>query len=121
MLASILAATSIANPSDRIPVLVRLGELAEESRLDGLFGTLLASRYRVENYHYELLRKLNRAGRLLIILDALDEMKHGMTIAAFRREIGRLFELHEGDSRLLLLGRPNALVILYLTNPSTRI
>jgi hypothetical protein len=107
-LARLLAEQSVADPLARIPVLVRLGDLAEETRLDGLFGTLLASRYHVDTWHYDLFRELNRFGRLIIIFDALDEMKHGMTFVTFKREVARLFELHEGQSRIILLGRPNA-------------
>jgi len=107
-LACDLAVEALRDPAVRLPVLVPLGEIAEENSLDGLFGKLFASRYRVDGYHYDVFRELNRLGRLLIILDGFDEMKHGMTFPVFQRECDRLFSLHEGDARVMLLGRPNA-------------
>ena len=107
-LARELAEESLRDVGARIPILVTLGEITDESSLDGLFGKLLASRYRVDGYHFQALRALNRNGRLVIIFDGLDEMKHGMTFDVFERECLKLFELNEGDSRIVLLGRPNA-------------
>ena len=107
-LARRMAEATVADPAARIPILVPLGEISEENSLSGLFGKLLADRYRIDNYHFEAVKELNRLGCLLIIFDGLDEMKHGMTFSVFERECLRLFELHEGNSRILLLGRPNA-------------
>jgi len=107
-LAAELAARSQKDPSARIPILVRLGDIADENSIEGLFGRLLSARYRIENYHFETFLELNTLGRLVIILDGLDEMKHGMTYPAFQRQCNRFFELQQGDARLLLLGRLSA-------------
>jgi hypothetical protein len=104
-LARDLAQSYFASSAARIPILVPLGEISDENSLEGLFGKLFTSRYRIEGYHYDTFRELNRLGRLVIIFDGLDEMKHGMTIASFHRQCSKLLELHEGGARLILLGR----------------
>lgn len=95
------------DPSARIPIRVPLGEISDETSLEGLFGKLLNARYRCEGYHYDVFRELNRQGRFVVILDGLDEMKHGMTFPVFQRECSRLLGLAEGNARVILLGRPN--------------
>lgn len=82
-----------------------MGEIVDEQTVDGLIGKVLASQHRVSNYHYHLFHALNDAGRLLIIFDGLDEMKHGMTLSMFEQNINNLLGLDRGNSRILLLGR----------------
>jgi hypothetical protein len=57
------------NRVSRIPIIVPLGEIVDEQSIDGLIGKLLASRHRVENYHFHLFSALNEQGRVLLIFD----------------------------------------------------
>ncbi|QCO00048.1 NACHT domain-containing protein (plasmid) [Azospirillum argentinense] len=104
-LAATLAREAIADPTKRVPILVPLGEIVDDQSLDGLIGKVLASQHRAGNYHYHLFSALNDAGRFVVIYDALDEMKHGMTLPAFQRNMAKLLELDKSDSRVLILGR----------------
>lgn len=107
-LAATMAREALNDPLRRVPLLFPLGEIVNEQSLDGLFGKVLASQHRVENYHYETVRELNRLGRFLIIYDGFDEMKHGMTIDLFQQVMTELMKVDEGDSRVLVLGRDTA-------------
>jgi hypothetical protein len=107
-LSASLAAEALANPIRRVPILVTLGEIVDEQSVDGLIGKVLASRYRAGNYHFHLFEALNRAGRFIIIFDGFDEMKHGMTLSMFERNISELLRLDGDKARLLILGRPTA-------------
>ena len=107
-LAAKLAHDSELNPAARTPLLVRLGQIINEQSLDGLFGKLFTSQYRVEGYHFDLFNCLNRNGRFVIIFDGFDEMKHGMTPAVFERNISQLLSLDREKAKILLLGRDTA-------------
>lgn len=107
-LAAAMAQEALDDPLKRVPLLFPLGEIVNEQSLDGLFGKVLASQHRVENYHYETVRELNRLGRFLIIYDGFDEMKHGMTIDMFQQVMAELMKVDEGDARILVLGRDTA-------------
>lgn len=107
-LAAQMAEKALADPSVRIPILVPLGEVLDEIAIDSLLGRLFSSRHRAVNYHFKLFEELNRAGRFLVILDGFDEMKHGMTLAAFERAFSELMRFDAGDARVLILGRDTA-------------
>ncbi|MGF7152017.1 hypothetical protein FHS96_005685 [Sphingomonas zeicaulis] len=107
-LAATFAKEAISDPTARAPILVRLGEIADEQSLEGLLGKVLASQHRVQGYHFETFRELNRVGRFLIIYDGFDEMKHGLTPAKFQQVLTELMKLDEGDARILVLGRDTA-------------
>jgi len=107
-LAATMALRARADATQRVPILVRLGEIADEQSLEGLLGKVLASQHRVLDYHYETFRALNRNGRFLVIYDGFDEMKHGLTPDKFQHVLAELMKLDEGDSRILVLGRDTA-------------
>jgi hypothetical protein len=94
-LAASLAKECLRDSTNRVPILVPLGEIVDDQTIDGLVGKVLASQHRVGNYHFHLFRALNRAGRLVIIFDGLDEMKHGMTFSTFEQNMDRLLELDD--------------------------
>ena len=50
--------------------------------------------------------KLNERGRFVILLDAFDEMKHGISWAAFFHNMSEFRRLYSPRSRLLISGRP---------------
>ena len=93
--------------NERLPILLPLGHVVHETELAGLFGKHFTSRYSLEGYSYKSLMQLNLAGRLLIILDGFDEMKHAMTEHDFRSNFREFNKLRSPKSKILLLGRPN--------------
>jgi len=107
-LAHDLAVTHASDPTSRIPIVIRLGEIVFEQSLEGLLGRALTAGIAVRNFSFETFQQLNRAGRLIIILDGFDEMKRGMTWESFRYNLGELNRLVIGESRVILLGRPTA-------------
>jgi len=61
--ASLAALEHAASGESRIPVLIRLGEIANEQGLEGLLGKVFTATNVVWNYHFDLFMELNRAGR----------------------------------------------------------
>lgn len=108
-LAAHFANLHLEDPTARMPILLRLGEVVHETQLEGLFGKEFTSRFPCVGYQYATLEYLNRQGRLFIILDGFDEMKHAMTAADFLNNFREFNKLLVGKAKVLLLGRPNAL------------
>lgn len=108
-IAAEFAKRHLQDPSNRIPILIRLGEVVHETQLEGLFGKEFTSRHRVRGYNFPALEYLNKQGRLLILLDGFDEMKHAMTAADFQANFQEFNRLLTSNSKVILLGRPNAL------------
>lgn len=72
------ALAHLARPlKERIPLLVPLKRYRKAVNIRGLLIDLLLHEYRVRIRDYGVFRSLNEAGRLLIILDAFDEMATG--------------------------------------------
>ncbi len=94
--------------NERIPILIRLGQLSSEQSLDGLISKHLTSDHKVDGYSFSLFRELNRNGLFVIILDGFDEMKFAMTYSAFKYNLDQIGKLIEGNSKVIILGRPNA-------------
>jgi hypothetical protein len=103
------ASRYLADPTRRMPILLRLGDVVHETQLEGLFGKEFTARHNCPGYQFPTLEHLNRSGRLLIILDGFDEMKHAMTAADFQSNFAQFNRLLVGKAKVLLLGRPNAL------------
>lgn len=101
------ARAHLADPTQRMPILIRLGEIVHETTLEGLFGKEFTSRFR-SKYHFDIFRHLNDSGRLLIVLDGFDEMKHGMKASDFRANFAEFNRLLVPKSKVVLLGRPSA-------------
>lgn len=108
-LAAHFARINLQDPTARIPILLRLGEIVHETQLEGLFGKEFTSRFPCVGYQYATLEYLNAQGRLFIILDGFDEMKHAMTASDFLNNFREFNKLLVGKAKVLLLGRPNAL------------
>lgn len=108
-IAANFASSYLAEPTKRIPILKSLGDVVHETRLEGLFGAQFTADNPAPGFQFKTFEHLNRSGRLLVILDGFDEMKHAMTASDFLsnfREFNRLLGSH---SKVILLGRPNAL------------
>jgi len=102
------AQKAMDDPAARRPVLIGLGAITRSTGLDSLLGSLFTSEYEVRGYSFRRFKELNEKGRLLIILDGFDEMKHAMTWTEFLNEIAELNALNAGNARVVLLGRPSA-------------
>jgi hypothetical protein len=109
-LASEQAKRYLQDQSERIPILLRLGHVVHETELAGLFGKEFNDQFHLPEFSFRTLLHLNQAGRILIILDGFDEMKHAMTEADFKANFREFNKLRLArKSKVLLLGRPNAL------------
>ena len=107
-LISAQAKTALANPLARRPVLIRLGSLSRYSSIEGLLGGMFTHDFPVDRFNVRHFLTLNKKGRLLIVLDGFDEMKHAMSWADFRHQITDLNRLTGGAAKVVLLGRPSA-------------
>lgn len=107
-LVSHLSRRALDEPQARRPVLIRLGDLARYSSLEGLLGGLFTHDHPVDGFNTRTFLALNEKGRLLIVLDGFDEMKHAMSWADFRAQIADLNRLTGAKAKVLLLGRPSA-------------
>lgn len=107
-LTSILAARAFRDDFARIPVLIRLGDIASEQSLEGLIGAHFTAANPVPGYSFPLLQDLNRQGRLVVIFDGFDEMKHLLSWTEFKFNLNQIGRMVEGESKVILLGRPTA-------------
>lgn len=107
-LASQLARAALDGTDNRIPVLIRLGEVSGEQTLEGLLGKHFTATHQVQGYSFPAFEALNRSGHLVVILDGFDEMKQLLSWREFRYNLAQLNRLHTGLSRLIILGRPTA-------------
>lgn len=105
-----LASVAIFDPSKRIPILLRLGEISAEQSLEGLLGKMFTSTYQIKGYSFQGFMSLARSGRFLIFLDGFDEMKHTLNWSGFKYNFTQLNRLCVGENRVILLGRPTAFI-----------
>lgn len=94
--------------SHRVPIYIRLSEIAKEQDLDGLVSKMLASRYRLANYNFQDIMSLNKRGKFVFIFDGFDEMKHALTWEQFKFNFTQINRTVMGASRVIIAGRPNA-------------
>ncbi len=98
----------LADPTARVPIYVRLSDIAKEQDLDGLIAKTLAQRYSVKNYHFHKFQRLNRSGKFVVIFDGFDEMKHALTWSEFKYNFSQINRVVEGTAKVIIAGRPNA-------------
>ncbi len=110
--ASYQAKQALSNPLARRPILIRLGVFTRYSSLEGILGGMFTHDFPVENFNVRSFLQVNSKGRLLIILDGFDEMKHAMSWADFRTQVQALNQLCGSKSKIILLGRPSAFISL---------
>lgn len=103
-----LADRYLDDPSSRVPVYVRLSDIATQMDVDGLIAKTLAGRYNTKNYSFAKFKKLNRAGKFVIIFDGFDEMKHALSWADFKYNFSQIHSLLDGKAKIIVAGRPNA-------------
>jgi len=109
-LASTLATEFSSDRTKRIPILIPLGDFYTAPRIDGLFANVLTNEFGVHGYNFNTFWNLHQAGRFVIILDGFDEMKHAMTKAEFSAIAKEIRKLIIPRSKVILLGRPDAIV-----------
>jgi hypothetical protein len=102
------AHAALGDVSARIPILVRLGEIANEQSLEGLLGKVFTTNNFVRNYNFSTFLELNRIGRFVVIFDGFDEMKQTLSWEEFRYNLKELNRLVNGRSKVIILGRPTA-------------
>ncbi|MGN7929413.1 NACHT domain-containing protein [Sphingopyxis sp. 22461] len=103
------AERALRDPIARRPVLIPLGNLARFSTVEGLLGGMFSSDFPVQQgFQGRSFFELNRKGRMLIVLDGFDEMKHAMSWSDFRSQVHDLNRLTDGQAKVVLLGRPSA-------------
>jgi hypothetical protein len=107
-LVSKLSEAYLKDPLSRIPVYIRLSDIAKEQELEGLVAKTLAHRYRISNYYFEKFAKLNEKGRFVVIFDGFDEMKHALTWPEFRYNFSQINRTVGGRAKVIVAGRPNA-------------
>ena len=107
-LVAMQAQTALADPLARRPVLIRLGELSRYAGIEGLLGGMFTFDFPVDGFNVRRFLDLNAKGRLLIVLDGFDEMKHAMSWADFRHQIADLNRFTGAAAKVVLLGRPSA-------------
>jgi hypothetical protein len=98
----------LLNAMKRVPIYVRLSEIAKEQDLEGLLGKTLASTYRLNNYFFQDFMNLNRKGKFVFIFDGFDEMKHALTWDLFKYNFSQINRTVSGKSKVIIAGRPNA-------------
>lgn len=92
----------------RIPILIKLEDIATEQKLEGLLGSQFTSNSTIKNYNFQLFEKLNRLGKFVFLLDGFDEMKKTMSWESLKYNLDQLFRLISEKSKVILLGRPTA-------------
>lgn len=103
-----LAKKHLDGKPTRIPIFLRLGEISSEQSLEGFLGKAFTATNIVRNYSYSLFMELNRNGMFILFLDGFDEMKHAMTWEEFKFNFSQINRLIDGNSKVVLLGRPTA-------------
>ncbi|TRL38005.1 NACHT domain-containing protein [Rhizobium straminoryzae] len=110
-LASTLSSEYQNGTFPRIPIRISLGKLFTKQDLMGLVCSVLTGSEggaSVGNFNYNLFLRMVEEGLFLIILDGFDEMRHAMSIAEFAFTFEKMAPLFEGNSKTIILGRPDS-------------
>ena len=98
----------LEDPRARVPIYIRLSDIAKEQDLDGLVAKTLAQRYAVKNYHFHKFLELNRRGKFVVVFDGFDEMKHALSWAEFKYNFTQINRVVGDRAKVIIAGRPNA-------------
>jgi NACHT domain len=101
-LTSVLAARAARDDFARVPILIRLGDIASEQSLEGLIGAHFTAANPVPGYSFPILQDMNRHGRLVVIFDGFDEMKHLLTWAEFKFNLNQINRMVVEESKVIL-------------------
>lgn len=106
--ASTLADSFLKTQTGRIPILVRLYEIAKEQSLEGLLGKVFTAYNCTPGYSFDGWMALNAAGKFVVLLDGFDEMKYMISRDEFSHNFSEFSRLIHPQSKLIILGRPTA-------------
>lgn len=107
-LVSELGRRYLTDAMNRVPIYIRLSDIAKQQELDGLIAKTLAQRYRIKDYHFEKFTRLNEKGKFVLIFDGFDEMKHALSWAEFKFNFSQINSTIKGQAKVIVAGRPNA-------------
>jgi hypothetical protein len=96
---------------DRIPIRLTLGDLFTKQDVKSVICSAMTGADggpAVRNFAYNLFIEMNRGGYFLLILDGFDEMRHAMTLDDFRFIFEDMATLFQGNSKTIILGRPDS-------------
>ncbi|HEX5403175.1 MAG TPA: NACHT domain-containing protein [Pseudonocardiaceae bacterium] len=92
--------------SGRIPILIELRNFGGHQSIEGLIVHEIQQRYGLTMWTFDTFRKLNDSGRLLLILDGFDEMKHGLSQDALFYNFAQIGRLSSERAKVIICGRP---------------
>jgi hypothetical protein len=110
-LAATLSTQHMNGSFDRIPIRFTLGDIYHKQDIVALISSALAgaeSGVQVKNFSFSLFMEMNRLGKLLLIFDGFDEMRHAIDLEDFVFNFQQLRSLLEGKAKVVILGRPDA-------------
>lgn len=93
---------------NRVPIYVRLSDIAKQQDLDGLIAKTIAQRYRIKDYYFEKFLRFNKNGKFVVIFDGFDEMKHALNWADFKYNFSQINSIVKDKAKIIVAGRPNA-------------
>lgn len=94
------------NPiNERIPVLIELKNFQKSVSIESLITDLLINKYSVGIKNFKAFRHLNKAGKLLLILDGFDEMASRVDIKVTLANFREFDKLISENSKLILTCR----------------
>jgi hypothetical protein len=111
-LGKILSEKHLENSTFRIPIVIKLSDISTEQSLEGLLGKLFTSISIVRNYTFDGFMELNDSGRLIIILDGFDEIKHTLSWDEFKYNFNQINRLVNPKSKVIIMGRPTAFLCI---------
>jgi hypothetical protein len=109
-LASRLSIDHMTNSSGRIPVRFSLGDIYHKQDIGSLISSSLAAAeggVQIRNFTLSLFMEMNRLGKLLLIFDGFDEMRHAIDLEDFVFNFSQLRSLMVENAKLVILGRPD--------------
>ncbi len=96
----------LSNPSQsRIPIFIPLKRYRKEINIRSLITDLLIHEYGIKIPDYNMFKKLNKCGKLLIILDAFDEMAIGADESEVLSNLKEIKTLVTEKSKIVLTCR----------------
>ena len=103
-----LARKACVDSTSRIPIHIKLGMFTRYSSIESIIAGMFGLDFPVPGFSVPTFLHCNAQGRFVIICDGFDEMKHAMTWADFRSTISEINKLVCENSKIIILGRPNA-------------
>jgi hypothetical protein len=110
-LAASLSSLNLSGEFKRKPLRISLGGLFSKQDLPGLICATLTGADGgpgVKDFSYNAFLEMNRLGKLLLIFDGFDEMRHAMDIDDFVYTFEQIKPLFCENAKIIILGRPDS-------------